>query len=176
MAQSAQHRLRPEPPPTVLAAFRQRLHGRELQTMGALFALRRTAQQVDNAVTEWLSNFGGSIARFQVMAILWASAGAGVPHKEIVATLGVTRATVSGLMAGLERDGLVESEVNATDRRNLTARLTDKGRTTMDSAFEANVSRMQTAFSFLSDQEMTTFADLLQKIRQGFARAGQPEG
>ena len=178
MAQSASKqpspgRLRPEPPPTVLAAFRQRLGGRALLTMGTLFALRRTAQQVDNVVTEWLSGVGGSIARFQVMAIIWASAGIGVPHKEIVATLGVTRATVSGLMAGLERDGLVQSEVDAADRRNLIARLTDKGHVTMEGAFSANVSRLKTAFSFLSEEEMAVFTGLLQKIRQGFAEASE---
>jgi DNA-binding MarR family transcriptional regulator len=171
MAQSSPNRLRPEPPPTVLAAFRRRLGEHELRTMGTLFALRRTAQQVDNAVTEWLSGAGGSIARFQVMSILWASADAGVPHKEIVATLGVTRATVSGLMAGMERDGLVQSEVDAGDRRNLLASLTEKGRVAMDGAFEVNVARMQTAFGSLSEQEMTIFTDLLARIRQGFAEA-----
>jgi DNA-binding MarR family transcriptional regulator len=165
------NRLQPEPPPTVLAAFRQRLAGRELLSMGTLFALRRTAQLVDNAVTDWLSDVGGSIARFQVMSIVWASAGAGVPHKEIVATLGVTRATVSGLMAGLERDGFVRSEVDATDRRNLIARLTDKGQARMEGAFQSNVSRLKTAFSFLSEEEMEVFAGLLKRIREGFAEA-----
>ncbi len=139
--------------------------------MGALFALRRTAQQVDNAVTEWLSDVGGSIARFQVMAILWAAVDGGVPHKEIVATLGVTRATVSGLISGLERDGLVVSVVDPNDRRNQTASLTCKARALMDGALEVNVVRMQSAFGGLSQQEMTTFTDLLQRVRQGFAQA-----
>lgn len=171
MAESAPNKLRPEPPPTVLALFHQRLGAHELQTMRALFALRRTAQQVDNAVTDWLSDVGGSIARFQVMSILWASENAGVPHKEIVATLGVTRATVSGLITGLERDGLVQSVVDPVDRRNQNASLTSKARAMMDGALEVNVARLQTAFGALSDQEMTTFTDLLARIGQGFAEA-----
>jgi DNA-binding MarR family transcriptional regulator len=48
----------------------------------------------------------GTPARFQILMLLWAARGRDVPHKEIVAALGVTRATVSGLMAALERDSL----------------------------------------------------------------------
>ncbi len=36
-----------------------------------------------------------------------------MPQKEIVAALGVTRATVSGLIAVLEREGLVKSSMVA---------------------------------------------------------------
>jgi len=45
-----------------------------------------------------------------------------IPPLAIVAALGVTRATVSGLMAALERDGLVKSAVGRHDRRNLKRR------------------------------------------------------
>ena len=173
MAPSASRPLPPEPPPAVLAALRSRLAGREREAMGALFALRRTAQQVDNAVTEWLSGVGGSIARFQVMSILWASGDDGVPHKEIVAALGVTRATVSGLIAGLERDGLIQSTVDQADRRNQTARLTDEGRLRMDGAFKANATRLRTAFALLSRDELTAFSEMLQRVRQGFANSGE---
>ena len=98
-----------ELPPTVTEVLRKRFSGRELQAVSTFFALRTAARQVDNIVTEWLSGSAGSPARFQILSLLWASEGAGVPHKKIVAALGVTRATVSGLMAALERDGLVKS-------------------------------------------------------------------
>lgn len=172
MAPAEPQRLSPEPPPRVQAALRKRLAGRDLEAMNALFALRRTAQQVDNAVTEWLVDVGGSIARFQVLAILWASGDDGAPHKEIVASLGVTRATVSGLMAALQRDGFVESTVDPADRRNQIANLTDKGRERMDSAFGVNAGRVRGAFSLLSRDELATFTELLQRIRQGFASSG----
>ena len=47
----------------------------------------------------------GSFARYQILMALWASKGKGITHKDIVAAMGVRRATVSGLMAALEREG-----------------------------------------------------------------------
>src|ERR1700728_4146047 len=121
-------RLPAEPPPTVMEALRSRFAGQELPALDVVFALRMTAQQLDNAITEWMADTAGTPARLQIMVLLWASEASGVPHKEIVKTLEVTRATVSGLMASLERDGLVKSSVDRGDRRNLIATLTSRGR------------------------------------------------
>lgn len=163
------HRLPPEPPPTVMEAFRKRFAGHDLPALGVVFALRMTAQQVDNAVTDWMAGTVGSPARFQILALLWASAERGVPHKEIVAALGVTRATVSGLMAALERDGFVISSVDNDDRRNLIANLTTRGQTIMEKAVKANAARLRAAFAPLSVNDVKTLTALLQRIRQGFA-------
>jgi DNA-binding MarR family transcriptional regulator len=152
-----------------MEAIRKRLSGRELQALETTFALRATAQQVDNVITDWMAGTAGSPARFQILMLLWAAQGRGVPHKEIAAAQGVTRATVSGLMAALERDGLVRSAVDQDDRRNLLASLTSKGETVVEKATETNRSRLRAAFAGLSLEELTVFTALLQRVRQGFA-------
>jgi DNA-binding MarR family transcriptional regulator len=159
-----------KPPAAIVAAIRKRLSGRELRALEAVFALRMTAQQVDNAITEWMAGTAGSPARFQIMMMLWGAEGRGVPHKEIVAALGVTRATVSGLMAALERDGLVRSAVGRDDRRNLLANLTSKGEAIIGKATEANITRLRAIFASLSLEELASFTTALQRIRQGFAQ------
>jgi DNA-binding MarR family transcriptional regulator len=169
MAPRSPHRLPPEPPPAVVEAFRKRLPARDLPALSVVIALRTAAQQVENAITQWMAGTVGSPARFQILGLLWASEEKGVPHKEIVAGLGVTRATVSGLMAALERDGLVTSAVASDDRRNLIANLTPRGRMIMEKAVEANAARMRTALAPLSADDLTTVTALLQRIRQGFA-------
>src|SRR5271165_2315627 len=123
--QSAKHRGRP--PPAVMQEIRKRLSEREVQGMETLFALRATAQLVDNTISEWMAGTVGSPARFRILMALWASKGKGIPHKEIVAEMGVTRATISGLMAALEREGFVKSSSVRDDRRQLIARLTARG-------------------------------------------------
>lgn len=151
-----------------MEALRKRFTGQDLRAFGATFVLRATAQQVDNAITEWMADTAGTPARFQILALLWASGASGVPHKEIVQALHVTRATVSGLMACLERDGLVKSTVDRDDRRNLIANLTAKGRTILDKAIDSNLTSMRAAFATLSADELTTLTSLLQRLRQGF--------
>jgi DNA-binding MarR family transcriptional regulator len=166
-----------EPPPAVTEALRSLLSGRELEAFGAVFAVRTTAQHMANAITEWMADSAGSPARFQILMLLWAARGRGVPHKEIVAAHGVTRATVSELMAALERDGLVTSAVASADRRNLLASLTSRGQAIVEKALETNKARLRAAFVALSSDELTTLTTLLQRVRQGFAAsAGATEG
>lgn len=163
------HRLAAEPPPTVKEALRTRLPRQDLPAFGAVIALRMTAQQVENAVTEWMADTAGTPARFQILALIWASGAAGVPHKDIVQALQVTRATVSGLMAALERDGLVTSAVDRDDRRNLIAHLTSRGQATFEKAIDRNLTSLRAAFATLSANELRTLEALLQRLREGFA-------
>ena len=158
-----------EPPVAVMAALSNQLSGREQQMYAALFVVRATAQQIDNAVTEWMADSAATPARFQILMLLWAARGRGMPHKEIVAALGVTRATVSGLMAALERDGLVTSAVASEDRRNLLASLTRKGGAIVEKAIDTAKVRLRAAFTPLPPDELTTLTTLLQRVRQGFS-------
>ena len=93
-------------PPAVMKEVRQRLSERGVGGLATVFTLRATAQHVDNAISEWMAGSVGSVARYRNLMALWASEGNGISHKDIVAAMGVTRATVSGLMASTgARDG-----------------------------------------------------------------------
>jgi DNA-binding MarR family transcriptional regulator len=170
------HQLPPEPPPTFIEALRKHFAGQDLPPIDVVFALRMTAQQVDNVITEWMADTAGTPARFQILGRLWASGASGVPHKEIVNALDVSRATVSGLMAGLERDGLVKSSVDRDDRRNLVATLTSKGRAIVEKAIDSNAASLRAAFATLSADERETLTSLLQRIRQGFVAVREGAG
>jgi len=169
MARPTQHRLPSTPPPAIKEALRSRLSGRELQAVEAVFALRIASQQAENAITEWLAETAGSPARHEIMMLLWAADGRAVPHKNIVAAMGVTRATVSELMNALERQGLVSSSVDRDDRRQLLATLTSRGQAIMSKAMEVNKARLRQAFFSLSSPELEALTALLQRLREGFA-------
>jgi MarR family transcriptional repressor of emrRAB len=162
------HRLPTEPPPTVMQALHKRFAGQDLPALDVVFALRMTAQQMDNAITEWMAGTAGTPARFQILILLWASEASGVPHREIVKALEVTRATISGLMASLERDGLVKSSVDRDDRRNQIAALTSRGRIIAEKAIDSNAASLRGALASLSVNELKALTSLLQRLRQGF--------
>jgi DNA-binding MarR family transcriptional regulator len=165
-----------EPPRAVMAAVRSRLSEREQQMFGTIFVIRSTAQQMDNTVSEWMADTAATPARFQILTQLWAAKGRGVAQKEIAANMGVTRATVSGLMGGLERDGLVTSVVADNDRRSLLATLTRKGETTVERAIETNKIMLRKTFTALSPDELTTLTSLLERVRQGFSVSSDGAG
>jgi DNA-binding MarR family transcriptional regulator len=152
-----------------MAAVRSRFSEREQQMLGTVFAIRSTAQQMDNTVSEWMADSAATPARFQILMQLWAAKGRGVAQKEIAANMGVTRATVSGLMGALERDGLITSVVANNDRRSLLASLTRKGETTVERAIETNKAMLRKTFIALSPDELTTLTTLLERVRQGFS-------
>lgn len=167
-------KLRTGPPPAVMEEIRKRLSEREVQGLEALFALRATAQQADNALSEWMADTVGSFARYQILMALRATRGRGIPHKDIVAAMGVTRATVSGLISALERDGFVKSTVDRSDRRKQIARLTSKGEATIEKAFDINVARFRAVFASLSPSDLSSLTALLQRVRGGFAAQLNP--
>jgi len=151
--------------------IRQQLSERELLGLRTVFTLRATAQHVDNAISEWMAGSVGSVARYQILMALWASKGKGIPHKHIVAAMGVTRATVSGLMAALERDGVVKSQVDGEDRRKLIARLTAKGEAVIKKQHELNLVKFRAVFTSFTSEELSSLTALLHRFRKAFAAA-----
>jgi DNA-binding MarR family transcriptional regulator len=155
--------------------IRQQLSERELLGLRTVFTLRATAQRVDNAISEWMAGPVGSVARYQILMALWASKGKGIPHKHIVAAMGVTRATVSGLMAALERDGVVKSQVDGEDRRKLIARLTAKGEAVIKKQHELNLVKFRAVFTSFTLEELSSLTALLHRFRKAFAAAAEPK-
>ena len=157
----------PAAPPAVLDAIRDRLSPHAAARMDVLRALRLTALQADHAITAWLADTVGSRARFQVMILIAATVGGGVAYKDIAATLGVTRATISGLMAGLVRDGLVRSAVGRHDRRMLLASLTPRGRALLERGVAASQVALEAALADLSSDELAMLKALLDRVKHG---------
>jgi DNA-binding MarR family transcriptional regulator len=161
------------PPPQVLQKIRQGFSKRDVQGLTAVFSLRAAAQHVDNAISEWMAGSVGSAARYQILIALGASEGKGISHTDIVAAMGVTRATVSGLMAGLARDGLVKSCLDSVDRRKQIARLTQKGEALIKKQHSFNVSRFDAVFASFTKEELTILTELLQRLEAAFANPSE---
>lgn len=157
------------PPHAVMEEICKHLSAREVQGMKALFTLRATAQRADNALSEWMAGTVGSVARYQILMALWATKGDGIPHTDIVEAMGVTRATISGLMAALEREGFVKSTEDREDRRKLVAQLTPRGEAVIKKAFEVNLERFRRLFASLSSTDLTRLTTLLNRVRDSFA-------
>jgi DNA-binding MarR family transcriptional regulator len=156
------------PPPYVQEAIGRRMSGRRQQQLETVFLLRSAAQQVENAVSEWLGGTAGSPARFQTLILLWAAGGRPVPHQEIIATLRVKRATVSSLMFSLEQDGLVQSVPDRQDRRRLLATLTSKGERVATDSLDLNGARLEQVMHKFSPEDLEVLQKLLRRVREDF--------
>lgn len=85
------------------------------------------------------------------------------PH-EVAERAGVTRATVTGLLDGLERDGYLARHADTADRRKISVRLTSKGEETARDLFAQHTSWIASLFTSFSDDERRMLGGFLQRI------------
>jgi DNA-binding MarR family transcriptional regulator len=110
-----------------------------------------------------------SQGRFTVLLLLLDKAS-NCPQPRTPAELadlsGVTRATMTGLIDTLERDGLVVRVPDPNDRRMMSVRLTSKGEARLKEILPEHFRRMAVLMSGLTDNERKTLVRLLQKIQE----------
>ncbi len=135
-------------------------------------------------------NFTGhkiSHGRFSVLMLLWrgarpdigdadsACARPGTPA-ELAEAAGVTRATMTGLIDTLERDGFVKRQPDPDDRRMMSVRLTARGEKFLHRFLPGHFKSIGAIMRPLSESERKMFVRLLGKIqRQAASLKGAPE-
>jgi DNA-binding MarR family transcriptional regulator len=150
------------------AAHRKRFGEFDPASVRALLALRTTAQRVENALGTWFSSAGLTPQKFAVLVVLHAE-GEPVSLSDLRRYLGTTQANVTGLVAGLERDGYVDRKPSTSDRRVSYIALSRSGRRAIAVHLPEYFSRNKAAFRALSPAEKKTFVELLTKVAHGYA-------
>ncbi len=87
---------------------------------------------------------------------------------------GVTRATMTGLVDTLERDGLVTRGPDAHDRRMMAVSLTPKGRERLHEILPEHFRLMAALMQGLTESERKTLVRLLHKIKEQAAAVAPP--
>jgi DNA-binding MarR family transcriptional regulator len=146
----------------------------------AFLHLLRTSDEVFAVAERHLAKHNISQGRFGVLMLLWSP-----PHRrndaardakpsdcgggprtpaELAEAAGVTRATMTGLIDTLERDGLVRREPDLNDRRMMSVRLTAKAEKFLRGMLPAHFRMMATLLEPLSEKERKTLVGLLTKV------------
>ncbi len=146
----------------------------------AFLHLLRTGDEVFAVTEQNLTEHSISHGRFGVLMLLWRSTqsqGAGATGAEdcpcgprtpaeLADAAGVTRATMTGLVDTLERDGLVKREPDPADRRAISIRLTAKGEKFLDEFLPGHFKTIAELMTPLSEPERKSLVRLLGKIQQ----------
>lgn len=156
----------------------------------AFLHLLRTGDEAFRTTDRNLADRNFSHGRFGVLMLLWRStqpapgaagcAGADCSGPRTPAELadaaGVTRATMTGLIDTLERDGFVNREPDPEDRRMMSVRLTPKAEEFLREFLPEHFRSIAALMSTLTQAERKTLVALLTKIQEqanalGAARA-----
>jgi len=133
----------------------------------AFLNLLRAGDEAYRQSEEFFNEHNISPGRFTVLMLLYDKLG-GEPLPQTPAELaekaGVTRATITGLVDTLERDGLVTREHDSDDRRMMLVHLTPRGLATLREILPGHFKRMAALMAPLSEHERKTLVRLLDKV------------
>ena len=82
---------------------------------------------------------------------------------------GVTRATMTGLIDTLEKDGIVSRTADSIDRRTVLVRVTESGRALLERMVPDYFDCVAKIMEPLNAGQRKQLVDLLQKIQRGLA-------
>jgi DNA-binding MarR family transcriptional regulator len=132
----------------------------------AFLVLWRTATDTLGTLECCLQKHGMSQGKFTVLMILNRNPDQGVNPSELADRAGVTRATMTGLLDGLEREKMITRQGDRIDRRRAVVRLSATAREFLDAMLPSYYVRLHELMGDLSEEDKSQLTDLLMKISQ----------
>lgn len=139
--------------------------------MEAFLHFLRTSTELFESIKAAHASHNFSDGRFGVMMLLNRDPGKPVNPADLADRADVTRATMTGLIDTLERDGFVKREHAPDDRRMMLVQLTTKGRSFLDEILPDYFRRVAVLMSPLTAAERKTLVTLMGKIQQSLPAA-----
>lgn len=140
----------------------------DIDNIRLCFQLLSLANMIDDDCARLLAPHGLSEGRFVVLFLLDAHAD-GLAPNILAEQAGVTRATMTGLLDGLERAKLIVRHADEQDRRALRIALTSQGKRLAGKLFVQHGQWIASLFTDLDHKERKQLFTLLDKVATGIA-------
>lgn len=148
----------------MLANMSEKSPGLNPRNITTTVAIAAFSAQTQAAINAHFARYGLSQGRFVVLALLYNATARDWTPATLAEAAQVRRATMTGLLKLLERDGWVSRQQNAKDNRSAHIILTDTGRQKLDKILPDHLSRIDATLSALTDDEHTTLLALMEKF------------
>ena len=137
-----------------------------MAAMMAVTSVMRAQQILLGRLNAALEEFGLTFARYEALMLLYFSRTGALPLGKMGDRLQVHPASVTNLVNGLERAGLVRRRPHPSDGRTTLAAITPPGRTTAHAATAA-LHRIRFGTEPLDDDQLTAVTEMLRPAREG---------
>ena len=144
-----------------------RFPDQDLTALALITRLKNTSRLLGSSLEGSFHKYDLSSGRFYVLNYLYAEdlLGHTVPSpSDIAAGLGVTRATITGLLDGLQNAGYIMRRGDTNDRRALTIHLTEKAHKLFEAIVPVAAQMSSRLMARLTDHERQTLSNLLTKL------------
>ncbi|MFP2933711.1 MarR family winged helix-turn-helix transcriptional regulator [Pyxidicoccus sp. 3LG] len=161
-----------------LQRLAQRFPQLDASAIETVIKLMKMSHDLSGAYDAHLARHGLSMGRFIVLVRLFSASESGeapgLTPAELAESSGVSRATMTGLLDTLEKDGLISREDHPEDRRMYTVHLTPKARRLLEGMLPDHYRRISALMAPLSEAERTTLRELLAKVSSGIPALRDP--
>jgi DNA-binding MarR family transcriptional regulator len=151
----------------VLEELSRRYSELEPSAVASALTLFKVAADLHAALSQHFARYNLSQGRFVVLITLYTAPDSEMCCSDVADSIGVSRATMTGLLDGLERDGLIKRINHPGDRRRITLSLTANGRKLLERILPDHFRRIAGMMSKLSESDRRKMMELLGRVRQG---------
>ncbi len=132
------------------------------KAMKTVVRLERTNLKINNMTLNYLSQHNLTFNQFKIIEVLYHRGDLNISSitKLTMSTPGNTTVVVKNLL----RDGWINSFKDPNDNRISILSITPKGKEIIEQVFPNHAKNLENAMSVLSDEELDTLYDLLNKI------------
>ncbi len=159
--------LRDLPTPEILGKFAQRYPDADISATASFLYLMRIATDLSLALDACLSKHGLLQGRWWVLILLMREETFTSSPSLLAEKIGVSRATMTGLIDGLEQNGLVTRVFGKEDRRSIQIQLTDVGQAKLDVVMPDYYRRLRQCMQGLDEEKRVLLQQLLGLIDLG---------
>jgi DNA-binding MarR family transcriptional regulator len=142
----------------------QRYPELDLTATQTSLVLLRVASDMIAAMDEELAGHGISQGRFTILMLLENCAQASLSPSDLAEMSGVSRASISGLLDGLEKAGMVKRAADLRDGRGRPVSITAKGKRFLEKMLPAHFTWLARVMQNLSQRERHQLIELVGKI------------
>ena len=142
----------------------------EPEGLQTIMCFIRASADVSECFEKFLVEHGLSHGRFAILMYLNRAPDTPVNQTHLAEAYGVAKATVTGLIDGLERDALVERLPDPNDRRASLVQLTARGRKFLEDFLPSHFRGVAELMSGFDQRDRAELVRLVEKIREGIAR------
>ena len=159
--------LRDLPSTDVLYKFAERYPDADVTAVASFLNLLRVATDLSIALDTCLSKHGILQGRWWVLILLMREESKTSTPSLLADKTGVTRATMTGLIDGLEQGGLVARVFTKDDRRSVLISLTEAGQAKLDVVMPDYYRRLRQCMQALDEEKRVQLQQILGLINLG---------
>lgn len=154
------------PDSTILTKFATRYPDANIEHVLHFLTLLRVGSDLSAVLDNFLGQYNLLQGRWWVLILLMREQDLTSTPSSLAQKAGVSRATMTGLIDGLDKEGLVVRVPNVADRRKFHIKLTPAGQAKLDEVMPEYYRRVDRLMAILSPDEATLLSSILIKLQK----------